>query len=104
MIDFNSDEYEMSYCFRPDTLFFEDYDVYSKCILKKELSLKDFNIQKGSKLKVIDFNSDEYEMSYCFRPDTLFLKIMMSIQNVYLKRAIVKKITLLIIAPNNIVS
>ena len=53
---------------------------------------------------MIDFNSDEYEMSYCFRPDTLFLKIMMSIQNVYLKRAIVKKITLLIIAPNNIVS
>ncbi|NSM90972.1 hypothetical protein HRE55_10585, partial [Enterococcus faecalis] len=36
VIDFNSDEYEMSYCFRPDTLFFEDYDVYSKCILKKK--------------------------------------------------------------------
>lgn len=33
-------EYEMSYCLRPETLFFEDYDVYSKCGFKKKVTFE----------------------------------------------------------------
>lgn len=40
VIDFNFDEYEMFYCFRLDILFFEDYDVYLKCIFKKRVIFK----------------------------------------------------------------